>query len=221
MSAARAPAPTASREEAGRRDRILEAALACFSERGFDGATTREIARRAGVNLGLIAYYFGGKERLWREAVERAFGDLREGLADALREAGGFDDRERLRLLVRRYVRWVARHPEFVRLMHEEGKRDSPRMRWLAERHVRPLFDTTVAALRAGQEQGFLPADIDPVHFHYILLGAVGLVFHQAPECRHLSGFETTDAAFVEAHADAVTHLFLGPPAAAAEESRS
>ena len=221
MPAASASAPTANREDPGSRDRILEAALGCFSERGFDGATTREIARRAGVNLGLIAYYFEGKERLWREAVERAFGDLRDGLADALREAGGFDDRERLRLLVRRYVRWVARHPEFVRLMHDEGKCDSPRMRWLAEQHVRPIFDTTVTALRAGQEQGFLPAGIDPVHFHYILLGAVGLVFHQAPECRRLTGHEPTNDAFVEAHADAVTHLFLGPPAAPTEESRS
>ena len=206
-SAARA----ARSDDASTRERILEAALHAFSELGYDGATTREIARRAGVNLGLIKYYFDGKERLWREAVSRAFDELREGLGDALREAGSFDDRERMRLLTRRYVRWVARHPEFIRLMHDEGKRDSPRMRWLADRHVRPIFETTVAAMRSGQERGFLPAGIDPVHLHYILIGAVGLVFHQAPECRRLTGRDPSEQAFVEAHADAVTHLFLGP----------
>ena len=199
-------------DEATTRERILEAALECFSELGYDGATTREIAGRAGVNLGLIKYYFDGKERLWREAVTRSFDELGAGLAEALVEAGAFDDRERLRLLMRRYIRWVAHHPEFIRLMHDEGKRDSPRMRWLVDRHVRPLFETTLAALRSGQELGVLPADIDPLHFHYILIGAVALVFHQAPECRRLTRNEPSDDAFIEAHADAVTHLFLGPP---------
>jgi AcrR family transcriptional regulator len=194
------------------RERILEAALHCFSELGFDGATTREIARRADVNLGLIKYYFDGKEQLWREAVTRSFDELGAGLAEALREAGSFDDRERLSLLVRRYIRWVALHPEFIRLMHDEGRHDSPRMRWLVDHHVRPLFETTVAALRSAQERGFLPTGIDPLHLHYILIGAVALVFHQAPECRRLTGREPSEDAFIEAHADAVTHLFLGPP---------
>ena len=193
------------------RDRILEAALACFSELGFEGATTREIARRAGVNLGLINYYFEGKEQLWREAVERAFERLGEGMAGALQEAGSFADRRRMAMLIRRYVRWIARNPEFVRMMHEEGKRDSERMRWLVDRHVRPVFETTSAALRSGQAQGFVPANIDPVHFHYILIGAVALVFHQAPECRRLTGSDPSEEAFIEAHADAVIQLFLGP----------
>lgn len=205
------PAHPARSDDASTRERILEAALRCFSEQGFDGATTRAIAERAGANLGLIQYYFEGKERLWREAVARAFDELERGLARAVRDAGPFDDRERLRLLIRRYVRWVARHPEFVRLMHDEGKRDGPRMRWLVDRHVRPVFQSTLALLRSGQEEGFLPMRIDPVHFHYILLGAVGLVFHQAPECRRLTGSDPSDDAFVEAHADAVTHLLLGP----------
>ncbi len=206
------PAPATRPEDASTRERILEAALACFSELGYDGATTRAIAGRAGVNVGLIKYYFDGKERLWREAVTRTFDELGEGLGEALEEAGRFDDRERLRVLMRRYIRWVAQHPEFIRLMHDEGKRDGSRMHWLVDQHVRPLYETTLAALRSGQRAGFLPEGIDTVHFHYILIGAVALVFHQAPECQRLTGLEPADPAFVEAHADAVTHLFLGPP---------
>ncbi|MBW2397152.1 MAG: hypothetical protein JRG95_23125, partial [Deltaproteobacteria bacterium] len=128
-----------------------------------------------------------------------------------LREAGPFDDRERLRLLIHRYVRWVGHHPEFVRLMHDEGKRDGARMRWLVDRYVKPFFETTTAALRSGQEEGHLAAGIDPVHFHYILIGSVDLIFHQAPECQRLSGLDPADEAFIEAHANAITHLFLGP----------
>ncbi|MDX1649629.1 MAG: TetR/AcrR family transcriptional regulator [Myxococcota bacterium] len=206
-----APSP-AARDDVGTRDRILEAALAAFSELGFDGASTRAIARRADVNLGLIQYYFESKERLWREAVARAFAALDAGLGAALREAEPLDDRARLALVVRRYVRFVAQHPEFVRLMHDEGKRDGPRMRWIVDHHVRPVFEATTRAMRRIQARGLLPAHLDPVHFHYILLGSVGLVFHQAPECRRLAGVDPEGDAFVDAHADAVIHLLLGPP---------
>lgn len=57
------------------RARILEAALAAFGASGFKGATTRQIADEAGVNLPALKYYFGGKEGLYlacaEEIVER------------------------------------------------------------------------------------------------------------------------------------------------------
>jgi AcrR family transcriptional regulator len=192
------------------RERILEAALQAFAERGFDGATTREIAARAGANLGLLQYHFGGKLPLWRAAVDRAFAALRDGLGDVMREAAAADDRDRLRLLIRRYVRFVARNPEFLMIMHQEGKRAGPRTRWLVDRHVKPLYETTVRFVERAQRGGHLPAAISPVHFHYILAGSVGLIFHQAAECRRLTGMDPGDEALIEAHADAVEHLFLG-----------
>ena len=47
------------------RGRIIAAAIETFAARGFDGASTRMIARRAKVNLGSIQYYFGGKRELY------------------------------------------------------------------------------------------------------------------------------------------------------------
>jgi len=195
---------------AGTRERILEAALQAFSEEGFDGATTRDIAARAGVNLGLIKYYFDTKQKLWRTAVERAFSILREELAGSFDE-GVFEDRERTRQALRRYVRFVGRHPEFVRLMHDEGKRRGPRMRWLVDHHVRPIFEGMTGQLGRAQKRGILPSGIDPLHFFYILVGAVGMIFHQAEECRRLTGVDPMDEAVMEAHADAVCFLLFGP----------
>jgi len=192
------------------RERILRAALEAFAESGFDGATTREIARRAGVNPGLIKYYFDGKLKLWRAAVDRAFAALREALAEGVDDSV-FEEPARTRALLRRYVRFVARQPEFVRLMHDEGKRRGPRMRWLVDRHVRPLYESTTAVLRKAQERGMLPPHIAPLHFFYILAGSVGILFHQAEECRRLTGVDPADDAVIEAHADAVVQLLLGP----------
>jgi len=43
---------------------IIEAAEKLFSENGFDGTSVRDIAEEAGVNLAMISYYFGSKEKL-------------------------------------------------------------------------------------------------------------------------------------------------------------
>ena len=51
------------------RRRILETALALFAAEGFDSASTRAIAERAGVNLPAIQYYFGSKEGLYSAAI--------------------------------------------------------------------------------------------------------------------------------------------------------
>ncbi|MCY0387475.1 CerR family C-terminal domain-containing protein [Robbsia sp. Bb-Pol-6] len=52
------------------RQRIIDAAIGVFGERGFDAATTREIAQRAEVNPPALQYYFENKEGLYRACVE-------------------------------------------------------------------------------------------------------------------------------------------------------
>ena len=195
------------------RGKILATALQVFAERGFDGARTRDIAEQAGANLGLITYYFQNKETLWREAVTHAFAELQRELLAAAAAAAGGDERRQLEHLVRTFVRFVARRPEFMRLMNDEGKRDSPRMRWLVDRFVKPMREGLRELIERGQARGFLPAG-DPVSLHYIVLGAAGLVFSQAPECRRLMGVDPTDEAFAEAHADALIRIFTAGAAA-------
>jgi AcrR family transcriptional regulator len=53
------------------RQALLEAADALFDERGYDGATVREIGERAGVDAALIARYFGSKEGLYLATLQQ------------------------------------------------------------------------------------------------------------------------------------------------------
>jgi len=204
--AAKAPPPET-------RERILDAALSAFAEMGYEGATTREIASHANVPQGLLRYHFGGKLQLWKAAVDRAFDDIHAGLnvsSDTPLDRN--DPLAPVRAAIRAHVRYVAQHPEFVRLMHAEGKRRSPRMRWLVDRHVKPMFARLEKLIQYLQKVNRLPADIAPMHFAYSLIGAIDVIFHQSEECRRVTGVDPTDPSVVASHFRAVEYMLLGPP---------
>lgn len=191
------------------RDRIVAVAADLFSERSFDGATTREIAARAGVTQPLLNYHFRSKEELWQAAVDSLFELLNETLDERATGLRGVDDVTAAKLLVREFVTFSARNPQLHRIIMQESKADGPRMDFLVERHVRPIYERTTALFAALAERGAVPP-IPPTHLYYILTGAGPTMFVLGPECRRLSSLDPTDDAVIEAHADAVCLLLFG-----------
>ena len=191
------------------RERILDAALDVFAEHSFDGASTREIASRAGVTQPLLNYHFKTKVDLWRAAVDRLFVLLTMTLTDRVRGLRGVDEVTTMRLIIREFVYFSARNPQLHRIITGECKADGPRMVWLVERHIRPLYEETVARLARLTEQGHLPA-IPAAHLYYIVTGAGPTMFVLGPECRRLTGLDPTSDDVIEAHADAVIALLFG-----------
>ena len=209
MSEATASTRTARPSADPTRERILAAAVDLFSERSFEGATTREIAARAGVTQPLLNYHFRSKDELWRAAVDELFESLAEVLAARQDGLRGVDDLTVMRLLVREFIFFSAEHPQVHRIITQECKTDGPRMDWLVERHIRPLYEATTERLARLVERGLLP-DIPVEHLYYIVTGAGPTMFVLAPECRRLARVDPTDPAVVEAHADAVCRLLFG-----------
>jgi TetR/AcrR family transcriptional regulator, regulator of cefoperazone and chloramphenicol sensitivity len=66
----------AERSPEATRERIMEAALDLFGERGLTGTTVRDIAQRAHVNVAAISYHFGGKDELYRAVAETVVGAI-------------------------------------------------------------------------------------------------------------------------------------------------
>lgn len=209
MSELTEPTRTARPSADPTRERILAAAVDLFSERSFEGATTREIAARAGVTQPLLNYHFRSKDELWRAAVDELFESLAEVLAARLDGLRGVDDLTVMHLLVREFIFFSAEHPQVHRIITQECKTDGPRMDWLVERHIRPLYEATTQRLSRLVERGLLP-DIPVEHLYYIVTGAGPTMFVLAPECRRLAKVDPTDPAVVEAHADAVCRLLFG-----------
>lgn len=193
-------------------ERILQAALEAFSLKGFEGARTRDIATRADVTLGLVQYHFGTKDELWKAAVTRAFANLERGLDSLLSNPDDSDERALLASLIRAHVNFVAQNTEFIRIMHDEGKHRGPRMRWLVDRYVDPLFKKITPLIIRAQEKDILLPGVDPVHFVYVMVGAASMIFHQAEECKRVAGIDPSDPTEIAAHSRVVESLFLGRP---------
>jgi AcrR family transcriptional regulator len=69
------------------RQRLIDAALVVFGAYGFEGASTRVIAERAGANLAAIPYYFGGKEGLYRAAAQSVVEECKKEITPAIQKA--------------------------------------------------------------------------------------------------------------------------------------
>lgn len=212
----RKPSRAAKSPEASTRDRITQAALAEFSRLGFDGASTRQIATRAGVNQGLLTYYFGDKEQLWKAAVVEAFTRLNDGISKQREALAEVDPITRLRLSIRHFIRFSAANPELHRLMIQEGGNTGPRTRWLLTQFVEPLFHGIRKLVVKARDAGAALPAIPPQHFFTMLLGAGPHPFATASETRHLYKLDPFASDAVEAWATSIETVLLGPPPAKA-----
>lgn len=213
-----ASSPSKTQERATRpsadatRDRIVRAASVLFSERSFEGATTRQIAALAEVAQPLLNYHFRTKQALWQAAVDSLFLNLNERMEQRLDGLRDVDEVTSAKLLVREFVTFSARNPQLHRIILQESTTDSPRMDYLVN-HVRPIYESTVALFDGLASSGAVPA-IPPAHLYYILVGAGPTMFVLGPECERLTGLDPTSEDVVEAHADAVCQLLFGTAAA-------
>src|SRR3984885_2345617 len=105
---------------ADKREHILMAAEQLFGERGFDVTSVRDIAQSAGVNLAMISYYFGSKEKLLEALIvfrsEYAFGILAE-----LNKDQSLSPWDKIDRLVEFYVDRVLNNLPFHNIMYQES----------------------------------------------------------------------------------------------------
>lgn len=68
------------------REKLIEAGLELFSEYGFAEAPVRDIAKRAGQNIGSITYYFGDKKGLYTAVAETIVAEMQSQIGDGFQE---------------------------------------------------------------------------------------------------------------------------------------
>lgn len=142
-----APASALARSQAGRRRRVLDAALALAARGGFDAVQMRDVAAEAGVALGTVYRYFESKERLLIEAHVEQVEDLAERLRASPPRGGGAA--ERVVEVLRRSTRHLVRRPEATAAMVRALGRARPEEADVVERVKAAMTDIITVAIHA------------------------------------------------------------------------
>lgn len=197
---------------------LLHAALIEFAAVGFEAASTRSIAARAGVKQGQLTYHYETKDELWRATVDLLFERFDTEFSSAAESLGAArtdDAAGAFEVTVRSLVRAVSRLPELNRVMVHASTTDSERLAWLVDRHVRPRFDQLSPLWEQVRAEGGTHLDADPLLVYYCLLGSASLLYVNAPEAAHLLGVadsaRVVTGGLVESHADTIVAMLLGP----------
>ncbi|MBT8076942.1 MAG: TetR/AcrR family transcriptional regulator [Gammaproteobacteria bacterium] len=188
--------------------KLLDAALEAFSENGFKGTSTRDIAERAGVHHPLITYHFKNKEELWRASADRIFTQFNKALREAREASADLCPRTRMASMIRAYVRCSATQPALHKVIVQEASHPSSRLDWLVERHLRPLSREAVKELENVQRQGIAP-DGDPALLFNMIRASAGGLMALGLELKGTSNIDLQKQDAVEALADMIIQVFL------------
>src|SRR6202008_4044077 len=191
------------------RGAILDAAIAEFAERGFEGASIRAIADRLVLQHPLITYHYRSKDILWRAAAEHAFAQIRAGWDTSAPENSDLPPLDRLREEYATLFRYTVAFPEFHRFMRQEAFTNNPRLKWVAKTVVAPLLERLIPQIVAAQRQGLLPTT-DPMLFHYMMVSLTATLSGFGPEMQVTSGRSAEDKDTIEAYWRLVDETVFG-----------
>lgn len=162
--------PKAKRDPAATKERILRASMAEFGTKGYGGARTAGIAKRARCNIRMLYHYFGSKEDLYLACLERVYSHIRaEEQTLRLLE---LEPRDAIERLVQFTFDHMHRNPDFVRIA---GVENTQRGRFIKRLPVvanaaNELVETIREILRRGAKQGSLRDDIDSFQLYVSIL---------------------------------------------------
>jgi AcrR family transcriptional regulator len=202
--------------------RLLEAAEQVFAEKGYKGASVRDICKQASANIAAVNYYFGDKERLYIEAVKYAHRGCCEG--EPFPEWGpGVPAEEKLRDFVRVMVmRTLAPQSQAsLTLMMREMAQPTEACAEIVRDYVRPIADKLGSILEelmphATERERYLVAFsiVGQCHFYRNHRAVASLLIGEEE-------FHRFDVDLVAAHVYAFTLRALGREAKAERPARS
>lgn len=97
---------------------ILAHAIDVFHEKGYEGASMRDLSRSSGISLAGLYYYFESKEKLLYLIQKHTFTTIAEQLEERLK--GITDPEQRVRLLVLNHLEYFLAHPKAMKVLSHE-----------------------------------------------------------------------------------------------------
>ncbi len=147
-------------------DALITAGIAEFSERGYQGARLSEIAKRAGISVGVIYKYYADKDALFLSCVRDSLQALRDALKDVAFRSDDLVDS--LRSVIRALIRHAKEHKEINRMYHEITSCGAEGFSAMLAEEVEGISALVYTDLiRKAQENHACREDADPAAFAF------------------------------------------------------
>lgn len=184
-----------------KRDRIIDAAVSVFAEKGYRAARISDIARGAGVADGTIYLYFRNKEDLLLTIFEEKMVGILEGLQAAL--DGVTDPADRMRAFAHFHFEQMRQHPALAQVFQVELRQSTRFVRKYRPERLWAYLGLFGDIVKQGQAAGVFRADLDPFLAKWAFFGALDELSIQWVVARKRDRFN------LEKAADQVVDMFL------------
>lgn len=150
--------------------RILQVAEKLFAEKGFDGTSIRNISKEAKINIAMVSYYFGSKERMLEALIYFRTSDLKMQLENLMNEPIG--PLEKIQKLVELYIARINKNKGIYQILHFElsNKKRAINVKSFTEVKKRNM-ESLRKIIGEGQESGIFRKDINIVLIPPTILG--------------------------------------------------
>ncbi len=177
---------------------ILEKAEALFAAKGYEGTTVRDIAQAAGINLAMINYYFGSKEKLMEILFKERMGSVKMRI-EAVVNSKDISPFQKFDILIDQYITRVFSRQDFYKVMFTEQllQKNTNVLNALKEykREFISLIDEVIAQ---GCSQGIFTNGVDTMILLNSMTGTVMNMLINKEHYREYHNHTLNDEAFEE-----------------------
>ena len=152
---------------------IIETAERLFADKGFNGTSVREIADEAGVNLAMISYYFGSKEKLMEALFEHRVGNIKIRVESLIRDEN-LSPIEKVNMLIDEHIDRVMQKQCFHKVMvGVQVTNKNPAILKAANKLKIRNAEVIAELIKDGQKKGVFKKKIDLILMLNTMVGTV------------------------------------------------
>lgn len=141
---------------------LIQASLKVFAQKGYDGATVKDIAEAAKVNVSLISYHFGGKENLFRACLQGIAEERLQAAERILQPCKDKDEfRVRLRIFAEDFIMGHLDNPDALTIIHRDFDMGQPIVIEIFTNVFSRMMELFTAFFKSAIKHSALRPDLD------------------------------------------------------------
>jgi AcrR family transcriptional regulator len=178
----------------------MEAAEKLFAAKGFNGTSVRDISETAGVNLAMISYYFGSKEKLF-EAMFAYRSDFFKLQLETMLQNKELEPMEKMETLIDQYIVKLTNQQSFHRIMVREQMMNNNEFITAQINSLKTRNQALIKQLiQEGQDKGVFKKDIDVPLLMMTMIGTVSQLVTTQHFYKEINGLQSLSGEEFQEH---------------------